>query len=125
MNGFVPVNRPDRDLASGKFRLAAAWRPVSVAAATSLKIEKLNLAGAEFLDTNLAGAVFNDINLEASRFTDINLSKAAFDDINLSHTTIRHANLSHVAISEACYEGMTIDGIAVTDLLGAWRGKGG
>jgi len=100
------------------------WRS-RVVGAMSLKIEKLNLTGAEFLDTNLSEAAFTDINLEGARFSDINLSKAAFDDINLSHTTIRHANLSHVAITEACYEGMTIDGIPVTDLLAAWRGKDG
>ena len=48
---------------------------------------------------------------------------AAFDDINLSHAKFNNVNFSHAAIQHACYEGMTIDGILVTDLLQAYREK--
>ena len=77
------------------------------------KFEDAGLQGTEFINTNLSGA----------RFHDINLSGAELVDINLSRTVIRNVNCSHVVIEDACYEGMTLDGILVTELLRVYRAQ--
>jgi uncharacterized protein YjbI with pentapeptide repeats len=80
-----------------------------------------DLHGAKFINTNLGGAQFHDVNLASSQFTDVNLSGTHFDDINFSGAVIRNANCSHVSMEDACYEGMRIDGILVTELLAIYR----
>jgi uncharacterized protein YjbI with pentapeptide repeats len=63
-------------------------------------------------DVNLAGASFNNVNLAQARFTDINLTGSVFDNINFTNA----------AIGKHCYfTGMTIAGVAVADLLAAYR----
>ncbi|HUL06911.1 MAG TPA: pentapeptide repeat-containing protein [Candidatus Acidoferrum sp.] len=65
-------------------------------------------------DVNLAGASFNNVNLAQARFTDINLTGAFFDDINFTNAAIgKNCNVT----------GMTIGGIAVADLLAAYRDR--
>jgi len=63
---------------------------------------------------NLAGASFNNVNLAQARFTDINLAESFFDDINFTNAVVgKNCNLT----------GMTIAGIAVADLLAAYRDR--
>ena len=65
-------------------------------------------------DVNLAGASFNNVNLAQARFTDINLTGSFFDNINFTNATIgKHCN----------FAGMTIAGIAITELLAAYRDR--
>jgi uncharacterized protein YjbI with pentapeptide repeats len=90
--------------------------------AVKSKTENADLGGSEFINTNLAEAEFRDVRLAGARFVDINLSGAVFEDVNLTRTVIRNANCSHVSIEDACYEGMLIDGILVTELLRVYRG---
>ena len=42
-------------------------------------------------------------------------------DVNLAGLRIEKANLAGASIADARMEGMTIDGIAVTELLAYWR----
>jgi len=63
----------------------------------------------------------NDADLSGSSFVNVKLANAAFEDINLSRTTIHNVNLSHVIITDANTEGMTINGILVSDLQAAYR----
>jgi uncharacterized protein YjbI with pentapeptide repeats len=65
-------------------------------------------------DVNLAGASFNNVNLAQARFTDISLAGAVFDNINFASA----------AIGKNCnFTGMTIAGIAVAELLAAYRSR--
>ena len=65
-------------------------------------------------DVNLAGASFNNVNLAHARFTDINFSGSFFDNINFTNAAIgKHCN----------FTGMTIAGIAVEELLEAYRSR--
>jgi len=65
-------------------------------------------------DVNLAGATFNNVNLAQARFTDINLFGSFFDNINFTNAVIgKNCNIT----------GMTIDGIAVEELLAAYRSR--
>jgi uncharacterized protein YjbI with pentapeptide repeats len=65
-------------------------------------------------DVNLAGASFNNVNLAQARFTDINFSGAYFDNIDFTSAVIgKNWNVT----------GMTIAGIAVEELLAAYRSR--
>jgi uncharacterized protein YjbI with pentapeptide repeats len=59
-------------------------------------------------DVNLAGASFHDVNLAQARFVDVDLSGAFFDDIDF-----RGAQIG----SDCNFEGMTIAGVPVKQLL--------
>lgn len=87
------------------------------------KTENTDLSGAEFINTNLSSAKFHDVNLAGTRLVDVNLTAAHMEDVNLTGTVICNANCSHVSLSEACYEGMRIDGILVTELLRVYRNQ--
>jgi uncharacterized protein YjbI with pentapeptide repeats len=85
----------------------------------------------EVFKSDLSGSVFDDVNLSGSNFHNINLSGASIDDANMSGWRVDNANLSGLRVSKANlagasfrdsrYDGMTIDGIAVTDLLATYR----
>jgi uncharacterized protein YjbI with pentapeptide repeats len=85
------------------------------------KTENADLHGAEFLNVNLNGAQFRDVNLAEAQFVDVNLKGARLEDVALVRVTIRNADCSHLSLEDACYEGMTIDGILVTELLRVYR----
>ncbi|MEK0450071.1 MAG: hypothetical protein RL088_2339 [Verrucomicrobiota bacterium] len=87
------------------------------------KTENADLSGSEFINTNLSAAEFRDVRLAAARFVDVNFSEALFEDVALTRCVTRNANCSHLTIEDACYEGMLIDGIPVTELLRVYRSK--
>jgi uncharacterized protein YjbI with pentapeptide repeats len=62
-----------------------------------------------------------DADMFCSTFTDVGLSGAKFDDMNLSGVRISNANLTGASIVDSATDGMTINGIAVSDLLSAYR----
>lgn len=80
--------------------------------------------------TNLEGAVFHNVNLSNARFEDVNLSgvavnyfngsKLRFSDGALCDATIVNCSLSGLAVVDCKLDGMTIDGIAVSDLMAHW-----
>ena len=90
-----------------------------------MKVERTNISASEFIDVNLSGTKFDDVNLSGARLHNVNLSGAQFEDIALVRATFRNINFSHVSIDEACYEGMTINGILVTELLRVYQDRSG
>jgi uncharacterized protein YjbI with pentapeptide repeats len=62
-----------------------------------------------------------DGDLSGSTFTDVKMSGSTFRDVNLSALRISDANLTNTAIADCRLDGMTIDGILVTELLAVWR----
>jgi uncharacterized protein YjbI with pentapeptide repeats len=87
------------------------------------KTENADLSGSDFINTNLSSAQFRDVRLAGAQFVDVNLNEALFEDVALIRTVIRNANCSHLTIEDACYEGMLIDGILVTELLRVYRSQ--
>jgi uncharacterized protein YjbI with pentapeptide repeats len=59
--------------------------------------------------------------LSGSAFDDVNMSGTTLHNINLSGLRLTKANLAGASISESRYDGMTIDGIAVTDMIAAYK----
>jgi hypothetical protein len=87
------------------------------------KTENADLSGSEFINTNLSGAQFRDVRLADAHFVDVNLAGVRFEDVALTRAVIHNANCSHLTIADACYEGMRIDGILVTELLRVYRSQ--
>jgi uncharacterized protein YjbI with pentapeptide repeats len=104
----------------------------------------VNLGGATFENVNLGRARMHDVNL-----SDLDLSAAqiggarfrhigpppdkegrqarqravVFEEAMLCDSTFRKVDLSGVKIVDCKLEGMTIDGVLVSDLLAAWRAQ--
>ncbi len=70
---------------------------------------------------NLAGSTFIDVNLRGAVFDDVNLSEATFENVALREVKIHNVNMTNLSIAHARLDGMTIDGVLVTDLLRAYR----
>ncbi len=83
--------------------------------------EHANLAGSRFIDVSLAGSTFDDVNFSGATITNSNLSDWQVEDVNLSRLQITKADLSGACIVESLTDSMTIDGIAVADLMTAYR----
>ena len=77
----------------------------------SLEASKCNLAGSTFYDVNLANVVVENVNLSGGRL----------HDVNLSHLQITNACCHDVSISDATLDGMTINGVLVSDLFAAYE----
>jgi len=84
-----------------------------------------DLSGSIFTNVSLAGAAFNDVKLTGASIRNACLSGARIEDANLSETRISQANLTRVAITDCATDGMTIDGILLSDLITAYRNRVG
>ena len=82
---------------------------------------KCNLSGSKFDDVNLQGTLFNNINLSESTFTDINLTGTQVENVNASNVTFHCVKFEGAAIDRCLLDGMTIDGVLVTDLIAAYK----
>ena len=65
----------------------------------------------------LTGSTFSDVNLGETRFENVRLFGATFRDACLGNVTIEDASLENLATRDCNLTGMTINGIAVTELL--------
>jgi hypothetical protein len=65
----------------------------------------------------LTHSQFIDADLSNSRFEDVNLCRATFNNVALTEATFRNVNLSYAIIEDANLEGMSINGIRVSELL--------
>ena len=113
--------------------------------------DNANLAGSTFHNVNLSDALFDNVNMTHVRFHNINLSDIdvsavqiggahfkhfglppgspgkqrplSFEEGDLNSSTFSRCDLSNVKLTDCNLEGMTIDGILVTDLLAAYKNK--
>jgi uncharacterized protein YjbI with pentapeptide repeats len=72
-------------------------------------------------DADLSGSTFTNVRLFRAKFHDVNLAEGAISNANLSGLRISNANLAGASIVDSATNGMTINGIAVSDLLAAYR----
>lgn len=77
----------------------------------------------KFENTSLVNAHFRDVNLRSAQFIDVNLADASFSDVSLAGTRFHDVNFSHAAITDANLNGMTINGILVTELLHTYAAR--
>jgi uncharacterized protein YjbI with pentapeptide repeats len=86
-----------------------------------LKAEEADLSGSSFTDVNLSGASFKNVNFAGALFEDANLSGWCVRNANFAGLKINNADLRGASIVDSLTAGMTIDGIAVTDLMAAYK----
>jgi uncharacterized protein YjbI with pentapeptide repeats len=114
-------------------------------------VEHANISGSRFHDVNLSETEFDDINMSKVRFHNINMSDIEvsavqmggakfrhiglppctggkqrplwFEEADLNGTTISKCDLSNVKIEICNLEGMTIEGVLVTELLSVFNQK--
>jgi len=86
-----------------------------------LDAEDADMTGSAFKTVRLCNATFIDVNLSQATISDANLSEASVNNANLSGLPISNANLRGASIVDSVTDGMTINGISVTDLLTAYR----
>src|ERR1700735_524427 len=72
-------------------------------------------------DADLSGSTFTNVRLSGAKFQDVNLAEGVISNANLSGLRISNANLAGASIVDSATHGMTINGIAVSDLLAAYR----
>jgi len=87
----------------------------------TIKAEGADLSGSCFTDVNLSGATFNDVNIADARIEDANLSDWSVRNAKLCGLRIVNADLRGAEIIDSLTDGMTINGIAVEDMLDAYR----
>jgi uncharacterized protein YjbI with pentapeptide repeats len=80
-----------------------------------------DMSGSTFTDVSLSGATFNDVNLAGATVNDTNMSGWRIQNVNLSGLRISNADLTGASIVESLTDSMTIDGIAVADLMATYR----
>jgi len=109
---------------------------------SGVEFDNGNLSGASFNNINLSGAKFHDINFSdvtfqaaqigGTRFRHIGpppdksgqqarQRAVSFEDMQLCDSTFRNVDLSNVEIVQCNIQGMTIDGVRITDMLDAYR----
>ena len=86
-----------------------------------LEVRTCCLAGSSFVDVNLSKASFDDINFSGAEIQNANMSDWMVQDANLKGLKIRNSDLREAAISHCLTEGMTVDGIAVSEMMAAYR----
>jgi uncharacterized protein YjbI with pentapeptide repeats len=86
-----------------------------------VQAERADLSGSSFTDVNLSRATFNDVNFAGARFEDANLSGWSVRNANFAGLRISNADLRGTSIVDCLTTGMTIDGIAVAELMAAYR----
>lgn len=114
-----------------------------------LNVKNEDVSSSRFDNVNMSKADFENINLSGSRFHDINFSDVHFSAAQMGGTTFKHiglppgsrerqrpvtfeeatlcdsifrkVDLSNVKLIDCNIEGMTIDGIPVSDLIRAHK----
>lgn len=106
-------------------------RPVTGPSPKRLVMEDLSLEGSKFsrvnmshtmvMNSNLSGLVLDDVNLSGMSLHNVNLSGSRLENVNLSNSDYKNANFVNVTLEDCFLDGMTINGILVTDLLSKWE----
>ena len=89
----------------------------------TLAVQDADASGSRFSETNLSGSSFDDVDMSKVAVSRANLAGARFEDVNLSEGVIENANLTGLEIRDSNLEGMRINGVAVADLLAAYRSR--
>ncbi len=110
------------------------------------KFHNVNLSGADFDDVNLSKTRFHNINLSDIQVSAVQIGGATFKHIGpppdkngnqarqrpvifeeamLCESTFIKVDMSNVKIIDCNIQGMTIDGVLITDLLNEYKKRNG
>jgi len=86
-----------------------------------IECEDADLSRSAFVRVALTGSSFRDADLSGVVVDNVTAKLSKWSNVDLSGMSIRDANLGGASISESNTDGMTIDGVLVTDLMKAYR----
>ena len=81
------------------------------------------LSGSKFNDVNFSGSTFTNVNMSGWTLEDVNLSGLRIHNANLTGVRIDYVNLAGSSIMSTMIDGMTINGILVTELMKAYAAQ--
>jgi uncharacterized protein YjbI with pentapeptide repeats len=83
-----------------------------------MKGDPLFLSGREHPQSRIT-----NVSLECSELKGVNLRRSLFRNVCLTGACIKQACCRQLQLEDGVYDGMTIDGVLVTDLLDAYRAQ--
>jgi uncharacterized protein YjbI with pentapeptide repeats len=86
-----------------------------------IEVKNSRIRESRFHCVDMSGSVFDDVNLSGSTFKNVNLGNCSFHDISFGHTIITHACFEECEIPHGNIGGLKIAGVAVKDLLQAYK----
>lgn len=86
-----------------------------------LDVARAALSGSRFDDVDLSGCTIHDVNFAGARLDDVNCAGWHVAKANFSGLELENASLAGARLLNCRYDGMTIEGIEVTELLALWR----
>jgi uncharacterized protein YjbI with pentapeptide repeats len=86
-----------------------------------LEVTQSCLSGSTFNDVNLSESTFDNVNLSRAKIQNATLAGSSIQDASLAGLKITNADLRNAAISDCLIDGMTIEGVAVTEMMAAYR----
>ena len=81
----------------------------------------MSMKGARFKLVNMKEVSIDELSMEGSVFEDVTLSNCTMDRVNLHGTVIKESDLKGVEIACCGYQGMTIEGVEVEELIKAYN----
>ena len=88
-------------------------------------VQKLNLVDTVYKmhasDCDFSSSQFEDINLSDSKVTEASYAGSQFTEVMFDRSQFFNTSWVDVSISNSRYDGMTIEGISVPELLALYR----
>ena len=81
----------------------------------------MSMRGARFKLVNMKEVSIDELSMEGSVFEDVTLTNCTMDRVNLQGTVIKESDLKGVEIACCGYQGMTIEGVEVEELIKAYN----
>ena len=115
-----PMNIQHEDISTSRFDDAKM---------SQSQFENINLSGSRFHDINFSDVHFSAAQMGGTTFKHIGLPPGSkdkqrpvtFEEATLCDSVFRKVDLSNVKLIECNIEGMTIDGILLSELLDAYK----
>lgn len=81
----------------------------------------MSMRGARFKLVNMKEVSIDELSMEGSVFEDVTLTNCTMDRVNLQGAVIKESDLKGVEIACCGYQGMTIEGVEVEELIKAYN----
>lgn len=76
-------------------------------------------------DADFSASELDEVRFDGTAFRAVSFAGARFERATFAGATLQGVDLSNLAITHGMYDGMTIDGVRVTDALAAYQAREG
>ena len=85
------------------------------------RLHRMSMRGAHFNLVNLRDISVSDLSMEGSVFADVTLANCTLDRVNFKDAVIKNSDLKGIEMVCCGYQGMTIEGVEVEELIKAYN----